>query len=72
MEIIETVKTEMFKTVDGARFWKIISGNEKGTRKLTSELREIISESDLTVSEIKGLLEYMKFVIDSTSYPQKK
>lgn len=35
---------------------------------LTSSVKEAIEKSDLSVSEAKGFLEYMKIVIDCCSY----
>lgn len=66
--IENAVRNELTKTVDGTVFYEKRHKNGQAICDLTSSVKEVIEKSDLSVSEAKGFLEYMKIVIDCSSY----
>lgn len=66
--IENAVRDELTTTVDGSAFYEKLRKNGQAICDLTSSVKEAIEKSDLSVSEAKGFLEYMKIVIDCCSY----
>lgn len=68
-ELIEkAIRDQMCKDVDGANFYVNRLRGGQDTSNLIKEVKEIIRKHDLSASEAKGFLEYMKIVIDSSSH----
>ena len=63
---------EKLSDLDGTSFLIRLYSNGKAMNGLVDEVASAISKHDLTASEAKGFLEYMKIVIDSHSHIQKK
>lgn len=63
----------MFQDVCRADFYTHMKGNRQDIDELIREVKEIIAKHNLSTSQSKGFLEYMKFIIDGSSYlPRKK
>lgn len=72
MDLMEKALMEhMCKDIDGISFYLLYRRGGKNVQKLIGDVKEVISEHELTVSEIKGFLEFMKIVADSNSYLPK-
>ena len=68
-ELIEkAIREQLCKDVDGTNFYVNRLRNGQDTSNLIKEVKEIIRKHDLSTSEAKGFLEYMKIIIDSSSY----
>lgn len=64
---------KMLQDVDGTEFYIHRYRNGQKTDELAHGVKNLIAEHNLSVSEAKGFLEYMKMVIDSVAYlPQEK
>lgn len=71
-ELMENaVKEKMLQDIDGTAFYIHRYRNGQDTRKLISDVKNIISEHSLSVSEAKGFFKYMNLIIDSCSYLPK-
>lgn len=69
----KAIRENMLQDVDGTAFYIHRHRNGQKTDELAHSVKNLIAEQGLSVSEAKGFLEYMKFVIDSTAYlPQEK
>lgn len=66
--IENAVRNELTKTIDGTLFYEKRHKNGQAICDLTSSVKELIAKSNLSVSEAKGFLEYMKIVISQSSY----
>lgn len=67
------LKEYMSKDVCRADFYCHMAGNRRDTDELVSEVKEVIAKHHLSASQSKGFLEYMKFIIDGSSYlPREK
>lgn len=67
--LLETaIREHMCKDVDGANFYVNRYRNGQDTTNLIKDVKQIIHKYDLSASEAKGFLEYMKLVIDDCSY----
>ena len=72
-ELIEkALREQMCKDVDGATYYTIKHRNRQELANLEKEVKELIAEHNLSASEAKGFLEYMKFIVDANSYLPKK
>ena len=73
MDLMEKALMEhMCKDINGTNFYVLYHRGGKDVRNLVDEIKKVISEHDLTVSETMGLLEFMKFSIAFTSYLPKQ
>lgn len=71
-ELLEkALREQMCKDVDGATYYTIKHRNRQDLANLEKEVKELIAEHALSVSEAKGFLEYMKFIVDANSYLPK-
>lgn len=69
----EAIQNEMAKTVDGSCFYVKLYRNGQDMGNLISDTKSLIAQHNLSVSEAKGFLDYMKLVIDGCScIPQEK
>lgn len=73
-ELLEkAIKEKMLQDINTTAFYIHQHRNGQDIGKLVSDVKNLISEHNLPVSEAKGFLEYMKLVIDSNAYlPQEK
>ena len=67
----DLIREKMFGDVNTANFYTLYRKNGKNAVELVVQVEQILAESGLTVSEIKGLLEYLSIVIDFSSYPRE-
>lgn len=66
------LKEYMSKDVCRADFYCHMAGNRRDTDELISEVKEVIAKHHLSASQTKGFLEYMKFIVDGSSYLLQK
>lgn len=66
--IEKAIKEKMLQDIDGTAFYIHRHRNGQKTDELVYNVKNLISERGLSVSEAKGFLEYMKIVISSCSY----
>jgi len=72
-KIMENVQNDLLSTYEGAKFWERYVRNRKAMSDLVGEVMGVIRESDLSVSEAIGLMQYMKYPIKNlSSVPQEK
>ena len=72
-EIIEkALCKQICKDVNGAKYYILKHRNRQGLADLEIKVKELISEHNLSVSEARGFLEYMKFIVDANSYLAKR
>ncbi len=70
--IENALKNELTKTMNGTAFYVRQCRDGQVIADLTSSIKELIAKYNLSASEAKGFLDYMKIVIDYSSYlPQK-
>lgn len=70
--IENALKDEMLKTTDGTIFFTKLCQNRRTIDCLTNSTKELISQYGLSASEAKGFFDYMKIVIDASSYLSPK
>lgn len=70
--IENALKNEMLKTTDGTIFFAMLCQNRRAIDCLANSTKELIAQYGLSVSEAKGFLDYMKIVIDASSYLSPK
>lgn len=71
-ELIEkALREQLCKDVDAAAYYTIKRRNRQELANLENEVKELIAAHNLSVSEAKGFLEYMKFILDANSYLPK-
>lgn len=69
----EAIKNEMTKTIEGSCFYERLHRNGRDMSNLISDTKSLIAQHNLSVSEAKGFLDYMKLVIEGCScIPQEK
>ena len=69
----EAIQNEMTKTIEGSCFYERLHRNEQDIGELIADTKSLIAQHNLSVSEAKGFLDYMKLVIDGCScIPQEK
>lgn len=66
--IEKAIREKMLQDIDGTAFYIHRHRNRQKTDELAHRVKNLIAENNLSVSEAKGFLEYMKIVIDSCSY----
>jgi hypothetical protein len=70
--IENALKNEMLKTTDGTIFFATLCQNRRAIDCLANSTKELIAQYGLSASEAKGFLDYMKIVIDASSYLSPK
>jgi hypothetical protein len=70
--IENALKNEMLKTTDGTIFFATFCQNRRAIDCLANSIKELIAQYGLSASETKGFLDYMKIVIDASSYLSPK
>lgn len=70
--IENALKNEMLKTTDGTIFFATLCQNRRAIDCLANSIKELITQYGLSASEAKGFLDYMKIVIDASSYLSPK
>lgn len=70
--IKDALKNEMLKTTDGTIFFATLCQNRRAIDRLANSTKELIAQYGLSASEAKGFLDYMKIVIDASSYLSPK
>lgn len=70
--IENALKDEMLKTTDGTIFYTKLCQNRRTIDCLADSTKELISQYGLSASEAKGFFDYMKIVIDASSYLSSK
>lgn len=70
--IKDALKNEMLKTTDGTIFFATLCQNRRAIDCLANSTKELIAQYGLSASETKGFLDYMKIVIDASSYLSPK
>lgn len=68
MELIPMLNQKLGNDIDGANFMTFMRGNGQECAEMAREVRKILVEHNLSVSQIKGFLEYMKINVESYSY----
>lgn len=68
MELIPMLNEKFGNDIDGANFMKFMRENGQECAKMASDVKKILAEHNLSVSQIKGFLEYMKINVESYSY----
>lgn len=72
-KIMENVQNDLLSTYEGAMFWKRYIRNRKYMSDLIGKVIGVIGDSDLSVSETIGLMQYMKYeIMRRSSVPQSK
>lgn len=67
------IQNEMTKTIEGSCFYVKLYQNRQDVSNLISDTKALIAQHNLSVSEAKGFLDYMKLVIDDCScIPKEK
>ena len=64
------IQNEMTKTIEGSCFYVKLYRNGQDMSNLISDTKALIAQHNLSVSEAKGFLDYMKIILDNSSYPQ--
>lgn len=71
-ELLEkALREQMCKDVDGATYYTLKHRNRQELANLEKEVKGLIAKHDLSASEARGFLEYMKFIVDVNSYLPK-
>lgn len=68
MELIPMLNQKLGNDIDGASFMTFMRGNGQECAEMAREVRKILAEHNLSVSQIKGFLEYMKINVEPYSY----
>lgn len=66
----EAIKNEMAKTVEGICFYEKFHCNRQDIGELIADTAALIAQHNLSALEVKGFLDYMKIILDSSSYLQ--
>lgn len=61
----EAVEKKMMQDIDGVAFYIYQRRNGQDANRLVLDAKNLIVEHNLSVSEAKGFLEYMKVIVDS-------
>ena len=70
METVEQKTYERVRRNDECTFRSYMQRNGQVSREMILTIKDIISKNHLSASEARGLMEYMKLVIDLSSYIQ--
>ena len=68
----DAIKKYMGKNIDRIAFYRLSNRRGQITNHLIGEVKKAIENHGLSTSEAKGFLDYMKLVIDSSSYLRRK
>lgn len=68
----DAIKKYMGKNIDRIAFYRLFNRRGQSTNHLIGEVKKAIEDHGLSTSEAKGFLDYMKLVIDSSSYLRRK
>lgn len=68
MELIPMLNQKLGNDIDGANFMTFMRENGQECAGMAKEVKKILAEHNLSVSQIKGFLEYMKINVESYSY----
>ena len=68
--IENAIKEELTKTTEGCMFYVKRLHNYKDIGELTGSVKELITQYGLSASEAQGFLDYMKIILDNSSYLQ--
>lgn len=68
MEPVPVLNEKLGNDIDGANFMEFMRGNGQECAEMASDVRKILAEHNLSVSQTKGFLEYMKINVESYSY----
>lgn len=68
MELIPMLNQKLGNDIDGANFMTFMRENGQECAEMAGEVKKILAEHNLSVSQIKGFLEYMKINVESYSY----
>lgn len=68
MELIPMLNKKLGNDIDGANFMAFMRGNGQECAEIASDVKKILAKHNLSVSQIKGFLEYMKINVESYSY----
>lgn len=68
MELIPMLNQKLGNDIDGTNFMTFMIRNGQECAEMATEVRKILAEHNLSVSQIKGFLEYMKINVESYSY----
>ena len=63
---------EVSKTYEGKMYLQFRQCNGQKMNPLEIAVRELIAENNLTATQAKGFLEFMKLIIDECSYLPKQ
>lgn len=66
----KAIQNEMTKTIEGSCFYAKFHCDGQDIGKLIADTKALIAQHNLSVLEAKGFLDYMKIVLDSSSYLQ--
>nr|DAH23201.1 MAG TPA: arginine decarboxylase [Caudoviricetes sp.] len=66
------IEEEMSKTYEGMTYLRFRQCNSQEMAELEKAVKRLISKNNLTVTQAKGFLEYMKISIEGSSYLQKE
>ena len=64
MELIPMLNQKLGNDIDGENFMTFMRGNGQECAEMAREVKKILAEHNLSVSQIKGFLEYMKITVD--------
>lgn len=64
------IQNEMTKTIEGSCFYVKLCHDGQDMGNLISDTKTLIAQHNLSVLEAKGFLDYMKIILDNSSYPQ--
>lgn len=64
------IQDEMTKTIEGSCFYVRLYRNGQDIGELIADTKALIAQHNLSVLEAKGFLDYMKIILDSSSYLQ--
>ena len=69
----ELVKEQIAATYEGGTYLFIRQRDGQKMKNLEKAVKELIAENDLTATQAKGFLEYMKIIVDGCSrLPKQK
>lgn len=66
----KAIQNEMTKTIEGSCFYERLHCNGQDISKLIADTKALIAQHNLSVLEAKGFLDYMKIILDNSSYLQ--
>lgn len=64
------IQDEITKTIEGSCFYVRLHRNGQDIGELIADTKALIAQHNLSVLEAKGFLDYMKIILDNSSYLQ--